>query len=129
MLNLIKNQQPVIDKIYLYAKDPFKWKYQLLINAREKVAIKKLQNPKAFIHYLQTFDNVYQNSEDIYPTKKRTVLIAFDDMIADMEANKKLSPIVTELFLREGKLNISIAFYMAILFFLYNNNVHCTRQH
>ena len=31
----------------------------------------------------------------------------FDDIIADMEANKKLSPIVTELLLRERKLNIS----------------------
>ena len=28
------------------------------------------------------------------------MLIVFDDMIGDMEANKNLSPIVTELFLR-----------------------------
>ena len=34
------------------------------------------------------------------PTKKRRMIIVFDDMIADMESNKKLSPIVTELFLR-----------------------------
>ena len=34
----------------------------------------------------------------------------FDDTIADMESNKKLSPIVTELFLRERKLNIALAF-------------------
>ena len=38
------------------------------------------------------------------------MLIAFDDVIADMEANKKLSPIVTELFLRGRKLNISLVF-------------------
>ena len=43
-------------------------------------------------------------------TKKRKVLILFDDMIADMETNKKLSPIVTELFLRGRKLNISLVF-------------------
>ena len=44
----------------------------------------------------------------------------FDDMIADVESNKKLSPIVTELFLRERKLNISLIFksqsYFKILF-------------
>ena len=41
ILNLIKNQRPDIDKIYLYAKDSFKSKYQLIINRREKVGIKK----------------------------------------------------------------------------------------
>ena len=46
LLNLIKNQQPDIDRIYLYTKDPSKSKYQLLINRREKVGIKKLKNPK-----------------------------------------------------------------------------------
>ena len=48
--------------------------------------------------------------EDYNRTKKRRVLIVFDDMIADMESNKKLSPIVTEMFLRVRKLNISVAF-------------------
>ena len=41
---------------------------------------------------------------------KRKVLIVFDDIIADIEANKNLSPIVTELFLRGRKLNISLVF-------------------
>ena len=36
--------------------------------------------------------------------------MVFDDMIADMEADKKISPIVTELFLRGRKLNISLVF-------------------
>ena len=31
-------------------------------------------------------------------TKKMRVLMVFDDMIADIESSKKLSPIVTELF-------------------------------
>ena len=44
------------------------------------------------------------------PTKKRKVLIVFDDMIADVEDDKKLSPIVTELFFRGRKLNISLVF-------------------
>ena len=42
--------------------------------------------------------------------KKRRVLIVFDNMIADMESNKKLSRIVIELFLIGRKLNISIVF-------------------
>ena len=42
--------------------------------------------------------------------KKRKVLIVFDDMNADMINNKKLNPIVTELFIRGGKLNISSIF-------------------
>ena len=48
--------------------------------------------------------------ENYNPTKKRRVLIVCDDMIADMESNKKLSPIVTELFLRRSKLNILLVF-------------------
>ena len=43
--------------------------------------------------------------------QRKEVLIVSDDMTADMEANEKLSPIVTELFLREIKLNL----------FLYHN--------
>ena len=48
--------------------------------------------------------------EDYSPTKKKRVLIVFDDMITDMEFNKKLSPIVTELFLRGRKPSISLVF-------------------
>ena len=42
--------------------------------------------------------DVYKNIEDYNPDKKRKVLIVFDDMIADMINNKKINPIVTELF-------------------------------
>ena len=42
--------------------------------------------------------------------KKRKVLIFFEDMIADMLYNKNLNPVVTELFIRGRKLNISIVF-------------------
>ena len=82
LLNLIKHQQPDINKIYLYIKDPLESKYQLLINRREKVEIENLRNPKAFIDYSQTTDDVDENLEDYNPTKKRRVLIVFDDMIA-----------------------------------------------
>ena len=55
-----------------------------------------LKIPKAFINYLQTIDDVYENLEDYNPTKKRIVLVVFDDMIADMESNKKSNPIVSK---------------------------------
>ena len=83
LLNLIKHQQPDVNKIYLYIKDPLESKYQLLINRREKVEIENLRrNPKAFIDYSQKTDDVDENLEDYNPTKKRRVLIVFDDMIA-----------------------------------------------
>ena len=46
LLNLIKHQKLYIDKIYLYAKDPFASKYQSLVNRREKVDIEKTKNEK-----------------------------------------------------------------------------------
>ena len=112
LLNLIKYQRQDIDKIYLYVKDPFKSKNQLLINGREKVGIEILKSQKAFIGYSQTTNDVYKNLEDYNSTKKRRVLKTFDDMIADMKSNKKLSPIITELILRRRKLNTLLVFIL-----------------
>ena len=109
LFNLINNQQD-IDKIYLYAKDPYEKKYQYLINKREKVGINHFNDPKAFMEYSNDMQDVYKNIEDYNPIKKRKVLIIFDDMIADMINNNKLNPVVTELFIRSRKLNISIVF-------------------
>ena len=53
---------------------------------------------------------VYKNIEEYNLGKKREVLIVFDDIIADMISNKKLNPIVTELFIIRRKLNVSIVF-------------------
>ena len=53
---------------------------------------------------------VHKNIEDYNPDKKIKVLTVFDDMIADMINNKKLNSVVTELFIRGRKLNISIVF-------------------
>ena len=52
--------------------------------------------------------DICKNIEEYNLGKKRKVLIVSDDMIADMINNKKLNPIVTELFIRGRKLNISI---------------------
>ena len=53
---------------------------------------------------------VYKNIEDYNLGRERKILIDFDDMITDMINNKKLNPIVTELFIRGRKLNIFIVF-------------------
>ena len=60
--------------------------------------------------YSNNMQDVYKNIEEYNPRKKRKVLIVFDDTIADMINNKKLNLIVTELFIRGRKLNISIVF-------------------
>ena len=63
LLNLIENQ-PDIDKIYLYAKDPYEKKQQYLINIREKVGIDHFDTPKAFIEYSNDMQDVYKNIEE-----------------------------------------------------------------
>ena len=108
-MNLINNQ-PDIDKIHLYAKDPYEAKYQYLINKREKVGLDYFKDPKAFMEYSNDMEDVYKNVENYNPGKKRKILIVFDDMIADMINNKELNPVVTELSIRGRKLNISIVF-------------------
>ena len=45
-------------------------------------------------------DAIYKDIEEYNPIKKRKISIVFDDIISDMHSNKKLSPIVTELFIR-----------------------------
>ena len=109
LLNLMENQSD-IDEIYLYAKDPYEAKYQYLLNKRKDVAINHLNEPKAFIEYLNEIHHVYKNIDDYNPDKENKILIVFDDMIADMIQNKKLHSIVPELFIRGRKLNISLGF-------------------
>ena len=109
-LNLIENQ-PDIDKIYLYAKDPYEAKYQYLINKRERVGINYFNDPKAFIEYSNDMHDVYENIDEY-----NKILIVFDDMIADMIHNKKLNSILTKLFIRGRKLNISLVFITQLYF-------------
>ena len=109
LLNLI-NKHPDIDKIYLYAKDPYEAKYQFLINKRENIGLKHFNDVKAFIEYSNDMEDVYKNIDEYNPGKKRNISIVFDDMIADKINNKKLNSIVTELFIRRRKLNISLVF-------------------
>ena len=62
------------------------------------------------MEYSNDMQDVYKNIEDYNPGKKHKVLIVFDDMIADMINNKKVNPVVTELFIRGRKLKYSIVF-------------------
>ena len=70
----------------------------------------------------------YKNIEECNRNKKQKILIVFDDMIADILSNKKLNPIVTELFIRGGKLSISLSFvtqsYFDVLKHIKLNSTH-----
>ena len=80
LLNLVSNQ-PDIDKIYLYAKDPYKAKYQYLINKREKVGLNHYDDLKAFIEYSNYMQDVYKNIDEYNTDKECKILIVFDDMM------------------------------------------------
>ena len=60
--------------------------------------------------------DVYKNIGECNPDKENKILIVFDDMIADMIHNKKLNSIVTKLFIRGRKLNISLVFIIQLYF-------------
>ena len=106
LLNLINNQ-PDINKVYWYAKDPYEAKYQYLIN---KVDLNHYDDPKAFIKNSNDMQDVYKTDKEYNIDKERKILRFFDDIIADMINHKKLNSIVTDLFIRGRKLNISLVF-------------------
>ena len=110
LLNLINNQAD-IDKIYLHANNSYEAKYQYLINKREKVGLDYFNDSKACMEYSNDMHDVYSSFENYNPNEKRKVLIVFDDMIADMINNKKLSPIATELLIRGRKIYIPIVLH------------------
>ena len=93
--------------MYFYAGDLNEPKYQFLIKKREDAGIKHLNNPNAFIECSNTMDDVYENIHDYNSSRKRKILIVFDDMIADIMTNKKFQAIIKELFIRCRKLNTS----------------------
>ena len=55
-------------------------------------------------------NDVYANTDLYNPNRRRKILIAFDDMIADIMTNKKFQSIIKELFIRCKKINISLVF-------------------
>ena len=109
LLNLI-NEQKDIDKIYLYAKDLSESKYEYLIRNRENTGIKHLNDSKSFIECSNTMNDVYGKMDNYNPNRKRKILIVFDNVIADIMANKRFQSIIKELFIRCRKPNISLVF-------------------
>ena len=69
LLNLINNQ-PDIDKKFLYTKDPYEAKYQFLINKRESRGLKHFNDPKAFLEYSSDMQDVYKNIDECNLDKK-----------------------------------------------------------
>ena len=103
LLHLINNLHP-IDKIYLQAKDIHEPKYEYLINKREQEEIKNI------IEYSDDMNDVLDDINNYNKNRDKKVLTVFDDMIADIEYNKNFKQIITELFYRAPKINVSIVF-------------------
>ena len=78
------------------------------MDKREKIGLNHYDDLKAFIEYSNDLQDVFKNIEEYNLSKKQEVFISFDDMIAVMINDKKLTLVVTELFIRGRKLNISI---------------------
>ena len=112
----------------MFAKDLSEPKYQFLIKKCEDAGIKNLNVPSAFTEYSNTIDDVYSNIDDSNPKAKRKILIVFNDMIADIMANKKFQAIIRELCIRCRKLNISLVFitqsYFGVLKKVRLNSAH-----
>ena len=70
----LKNNQPYIDKIYLYAKDPYEAQYKFLINKRESTGLKHFNDTKAFIEYSNDIQDVYKTIGEDNIDKKRKIL-------------------------------------------------------
>ena len=80
------------------------------------------------VSYDYDMNDIYKNIEDYNPNEKQKILIVFDDMIADMLSNKKLNPIVTELFIGGRKLNIFLVF-ITQLYFAVSKNIRLNSTH
>ena len=93
LLHLINNFHPV-DKIYLYAKDTNEDKYQYLINKREQVGIKILNDPYVFIENSNDMNDVLEDINNYNKNRDKKVLIIFDDMIADIMRSEKFKAMV-----------------------------------
>ena len=74
LFNII-SQQPDVDKIYLYTKDPYEAKYKFLINERESTGLKHLNDSIASVEFSNDMDDIYKNIQEHNPNKKYKILI------------------------------------------------------
>ena len=103
--------------MYLYLKQRYEAKYQLLIGKRKSKGIKYLNDSTTFIEYSINMNDIYKNIKECNPNKNRKILIVFDDVILHILSNKKISPIVTELFVTGRKLISCFLLHNLILLF------------
>ena len=100
------------------ARDLNKSKYDILIKKRKDAGIKQmhLNDPNAFIECSNTMDDVYENIHDYNLSRKRKILIIFDDMIAHIMTNKKFQAMIKELFIRCRKFRLLLLLNLILLF-------------
>ena len=94
----------------MYAKDLSEPKYEFLIKKPKNAGTKHLNDPNVLTECSNTMDDIDKNINDFNPNRKRKILIVFDDMIADIMDNNKSKGLISELFIRCRKLNISLVF-------------------
>ena len=80
LLHLIDKFHP-IDKIYLYVKDTNEEKYQYLINKREQVGIKNLNDPSVFIEFSNDMNDVLEDINNYDKNRDKKVLIIFLELL------------------------------------------------
>ena len=95
---------------------------------KRKYAGIKLNDLNVFIECANTMDDVYENIHDYNSSRKREILIVFDDTIADIMTNKKFQTIIKELFIRCRKLNISLVF-ITQSYFSFPKDVRLNSRH
>ena len=98
----------------------------MLVNKQESAGLKHLNYFKAFIEYPNYMNDICNNIKEYNSNKQRKTLIIFDDMIAYMLSNKKLNPIVAELFIRGRKLSISLVFLHNLILPYQENRLNST---
>ena len=95
----------------MYVKDLSETKYEFLIKKREDARTKHLNDLSAFIECYNTMDDINENIDD-YKHQYFTVLLVFDDMIADIMINKKFQAII-----KEQRIEYFTCAYHSVLFF------------
>ena len=103
----------------------------MLTNKPKGAGLKVYNDSKAFIEYSNDMDGIYENIEEYSPNKKHNLLIKLLIILIitiDMIGNKKLNPIVTELFIRGRKLNISLVF-ITQSYFAVRKNIRLNSTH
>ena len=86
------------------------------LKKRKRTGLKHFNDSKAFIEYSNDMDGIYKSIEKYNPNKKRKILFLTIWLLI-LLSNKKLNPIVTELFIRSRKLNISLCFFFLQSYF------------